>query len=234
MIKRIILVVMIIALLSGCSSVNAVKPMDNNNTSTNIQQNNEALIPNHGQSLEAFIPEGWEIKASIKGDLNQDSLPDIAAVIQKKEDIDSSFPRIIIVLFQEQNKSYTLSVKADKAILKANEGGVWGDPFDSIVFDEGSILLNFYGGSNWRWYSQYRFRFQDDSWVLIGVTLGSYFTGTTTEENADVEDYNLLTGDYVFKKADEQGVLHISKGNRGKKALVNLNNFIANSEVKQY
>jgi hypothetical protein len=33
---------------------------------------------------------------------------------------------------------------------------------------------------------------------------------------ADEEDYNLLTGDYIFKKTDESGILNIKKGNRGK------------------
>lgn len=69
---------------------------------------------------------------------------------------------------------------------------------------------------------------------MIGATLGSYFTGTTTSENADVEDYNLLTGDYVFTKADDKGKLKTTVGNRGKKKLVKLKDFRVGSGVNQF
>ncbi|HBW36642.1 hypothetical protein [Desulfosporosinus sp. BICA1-9] len=187
-----------------------------------------------GKDLEGFIPEGWNIKSSAEGDLNMDSLPDIIAVIEKDDDEDSSFPRILFVLVQDKDKSYTLTVKTATAIMRANEGGVFGDPFETISVDRGSILLSFYGGSNWRWYKQYRFRFQDDGWYLIGATLGSYFTGTTTKDDADEEDYNLLTGDYIIKKADEKGIVNTTKGNREKRKLINLNEFIVNSEENQF
>ncbi len=36
-------------------------------------------------------------------------------------------------------------------------------------------------------------------------------------DNADEEDYNYLTGDYIIKKSDEKGNLITSKGNIGKK-----------------
>ncbi len=205
--------------------------------STSVQNSaddNNPPIPTKGKDLKGFIPEGWKIKSSVEGDLNKDSLPDIAAVIEKEDDTDSSFPRILFVLVQDKDKSYTLTVKTATAIMKANEGGVWGDPFETISVDRGSILLRFYGGSNWRWYKHYRFKFQEDGWYLIGATLGSFFTGTTTEENADEEDYNLLTGDYVIKKADEKGNVNTTKDNRGVRKLLNLKEFKVDSEENQF
>lgn len=69
---------------------------------------------------------------------------------------------------------------------------------------------------------------------MIGATFGSYFSGTTTRENADEEDYNLLTGDYTLKKADENGDVNTTKGNRGIKKLLNLTEFNVNSEERQF
>lgn len=55
--------------------------------------------------------------------------------------------------------------------------------------------------------------------------MGTYFTGTTTSENADEEDYNLLTGDYIIRTTDTNGTVNIKKGNRGRKDLVKLRDF---------
>lgn len=197
---------------------------------------------NISADINSFIPKGYHIlekvkgePAKVEGDLNKDGINDVAIVIEGTTKVEGeAAPRSLMILLGNKEKSYLTSVIAEKAILLSNEGGVWGDPFESITIDKGSILLSFYGGSNYRWFNSYRFRFQNNGWFLIGATLGSYYTGTTTKDNADIEDYNLLTGDYVFKKADDKGKLIVTKGNRGKKNLVNLKNFIANSEEKQY
>lgn len=192
---------------------------------------------NVGQSFTDFIPVGWHIleayegeQAVAKGDLNKDGIEDIAAVIEAKNSATGEVPeRALLILFGEANKSYTLSIMAEKAVLKANEGGVFGDPFESIEIDRGTVLLSFYGGSNWRWYSRYRFRYQDEDWYLIGATQGSYFNATHTIENADEIDYNLLTGDYIEKKTDKKGKSVIVKGNRGRRPLVKLKEFEGDS-----
>ena len=168
---------------------------------------------------------------------------DIAFVIeentqpeQPEPEMVHSQPRSLLIAFGNKDNTFTLSIKADNAnaIMLRDQGGVYGDPFDDIEIDKGSILLKFYGGSNWRWYYNYRFRYQNEGWYLIGATYGSYFTGTTTMENADEEDYNLLTGDYIIRKADENGKMVISKGNRGKRELLNLKDFVAGADVNSF
>lgn len=242
--KRIIVALLFLLslLVMGCTDISVKNNNDfNASTQNEISNSQEAQsqgdyksLPNTGKDLASFVPDGWIIKSSVVGDLNKDSLSDIAAVIEKGDDADSAYPRILFVLIQNKDKTYSLSVKTETAIMRANEGGVWGDPLESISVDRGSLLLSFYGGSNWRWYNQYRFRFQDEGWYLIGATLGSYFSGTTTRENADEEDYNLLTGDYTLKKADENGEVNMTKGNRGIKKLLNLTEFNVNSEERQF
>jgi hypothetical protein len=181
-------------------------------------------------ALTSLLPEGWHVleeesAAQAEGDLNQDGIPDLAIVVEKTIHSEQAAPRMLLIALGNKDQTYSVSLKSEHAILRADEGGVWGDPFDSVTIDRGSVLLHFYGGSNHRWFSTYRFRFQDQDWYLIGATLGSYFTGTQTKENADLEDYNLLTGDYIIRKTDDKGNVNTTKGNRGKKALLKLTDF---------
>lgn len=192
-------------------------------------------IPNNAESIQeanifSVIPEGWHLldrgdAFRVKGDLNEDDIIDEAVIIEK-ENLDNKAPSraILIALGDNQNK-YKLSVISEKAVLRSDEGGIWGDPLESIKIDRGSLLINFYGGSNIRWYEKYRFRNQDGGWYLIGATSGTYNSGSNLIENADEEDYNLLTGDYIIKKTDENGTLKTIKGNKGKKELVDLEKF---------
>lgn len=189
---------------------------------------------NHNETgIDAIIPDGWKILekyqgelAIAEGDLNKDNIPDIAVVIEKKiSEEEEAPPRALLIAFGTSNGSYELSIIADNVMLKADEGGIWGDPFDELSIDKGSVLVSDYGGSNWRWYNKYRFRFQDEDWYLIGVTVGSYFTGTHTLENADEVDYNLLTGDYHIRTTDDDGEIIINKGNKRRKELIKLREF---------
>ncbi|ASA24253.1 hypothetical protein B9T62_27915 [Paenibacillus donghaensis] len=180
-----------------------------------------------------IVPEGWHVlervegePSTAEGDLNQDGIPDLAAVIEQDQDQSQAegeaAPRALVIAFGNKAHEFTRSVMAQKVMLQADEGGIWGDPFEQISINRGSVLVDHYGGSNWRWFSTHRFRYQNKDWYLIGSTNGSYFTGTTAEENADVEDTNWLTGDYVLRTTDENNKLITTTGNQGKKELIKL------------
>ncbi|WP_025695068.1 hypothetical protein [Paenibacillus durus] len=192
------------------------------------KENNEQKKNN----MNSIIPEGWDIFERVKGepvivegDLNKDNISDFATIIQKTLVNQTVSPRSLLIAFGNKDNTYSISIIADKVILKADEGGVWGDPFDSLIINRGSVIVSDYGGSNWRWYNKYRFRYQDNDWFLIGVTMGSYFTGITTIDKADEDDINLLTGDYIQRRTDEKGNTTTKKGNRGKKELIRLKEF---------
>lgn len=152
------------------------------------------------QTIESFILKGWQSLQTIEGDLNKDGLKDAVIVIEDKDhktddgsscDKYKECPRSILILFQTKNGSYKLSIKSDKAILLAGEGGVFGDPFQKLKIDNGSLLINSYGGSNWRWSYSYRFRYQDNEWFLIGATSNNYFNVSDCVDK--LIDYNFLT-----------------------------------------
>lgn len=190
-------------------------------------------LMNQGKSIEAFIPAGWRLIKQTAGDLNKDGLADVAGVLELnvkyERGMEEAPPRILFIAFKEPGGLYRLSVQAEKAILKANEGGVWGDPLEGISVDRGSILITFYGGSNYRWSYIYRFRYQNDGWFLIGATIDNYYTGTGEGTR---EDYNLLTGIMIKSQTRLQKTVKEETINRGKKPLVNLRDFEASGEFK--
>ncbi|MGG4144193.1 hypothetical protein ABEW34_13795 [Paenibacillus algorifonticola] len=192
--------------------------------------------------FESLVPIGWKVleifdgePEQAEGDLNNDGLVDIAAVLEK-EDISQEAPdRAIMVAFGQEDHTYRRSVIAEHAVMSANEGGIYGDPFESLIIEKGVLVLRHVGGSNWRWYNTYRFRYQDEAWYLIGATTGSYFTGTQLMEDADEEDYNLLTGDYIKKTWDAAAGKRLSEAsNRGQKPLVLLKDFDVRAGEPQY
>ena len=189
-----------------------------------------------GKSIDSFVPKGWKLIKEASGDLNKDGLEDIVGVIEfiktYEINMEGAPPRILFIAFKEKD-AYSLSIQTDKAILRSDMGGVWGDPFESISVNRGSILITFYGGSNYRWGEVYRFRYQNNGWYLIGATIHSSYTGTGEETN---EDYNLLTGKMIKTTIDKSGKKQEETINRGKKKLVNLIDFdVINKEpTKQF
>ncbi|SHH55241.1 hypothetical protein [Tepidibacter thalassicus] len=186
---------------------------------------------NDVQDISSFIPKGWEVLkkyggelAIAKGDLNKDGIIDKAFVIEQSNQSEYASPRNLLIVFGNKDNTYTLSIRAEKAILLANEGGTFGDPFEDIVIDRGSVLLKFMGGSS-RWHRYFRFRYQDNGWYLIGFTEGSYESIGDSMYCLE-DDYNLITGDYIGEKL-EDGKIKTIKKNIGKKQLLNLKDFIA-------
>lgn len=241
----IVIIISCILLTTACGNKAAsnVKPVSNTpvNTTPKVTtiQNNKIITLPIKANINSFILKGWHIVEKVKGepakaegDLNNDGIKDVALVIEATSKVNEEAPpRSLMILFGNKEKSYSLAAIGKNAVLLSNDGGVWGDPFESIKIDRKSLLISFYGGSNDRWFNSYRFKFRYNGFYLIGVTLGSYKTATTTKENANIEDYNLIIGDYVFTKANYKGKLVTTKGNRGKKKLVNLKEFRVNDKA---
>lgn len=212
---------------------------NDNNLASNKEENKKSKIYSDDNNLNAIdvtslIPAGWNIlehtePVKAEGDLNKDGIQDIAVVIEKTHEESYDAPRSLLIAFGNKDHTFSLSIIADKVILGALEGGGWGDPFDGIIIDRGSVVVSDFGGSSERWYHKYRFRFQENDWYLIGATMGSnHSIKEGTEMVFDMEDYNLLTGDYIIEKTNENGEEKITRENRGKKKLVKLSKFNIN------
>lgn len=156
------------------------------------------VLKKTGANAEAFLPQGWHVRTKTTGDLNKDGLADLAVLIEAdslvkslKEWENDQQPRILFAAFRQPDGQYSLAVQSNESILLANEGGVFGDPFDALEINRGSIVVRFYGGSSDRWSYVYRWRYQNKDWFLIGAT---YTESSTHHGNFKVHDFNLLTG----------------------------------------
>jgi hypothetical protein len=198
-------------------------------------------IPATGSGIMSFVPEGYDTLATTEGDLNKDKLNDIVLVLKAKEedtgeagnaDIDDLPDRLMVVLFKKGD-GYIVAGRTSTSILCKNCGGVFGDPFAGVSITNGVLKIEHYGGSAWRWGSTHKFRFQQNSFYLIGETRISYWNVAMCEElgefaATDYKDVNFLTGAYEEKKVSQEGCKWLvnKKGKMKMKPLKKLTGFI--------
>ena len=160
-------------------------------------------IPRAGQRAEDFVPGGWRIIRQASGDLDRDRRKDMALVIEAGRFVvetrgcggdrfeNKARPRILLILRARKSGGFQLWHSASRLILRANEGGVYGDPLVSIAIDRGALVISNYGGSNWRWADVVRFRAGKGVFEMIGFTHSSHFLGDGQKREYD---YNVLRG----------------------------------------
>ncbi len=217
--KRIVSMALLLFLIVFNNS-NAVFADDKMDKPENIR------IKTSGKSLNDFIPKDWKVICKAEGDLNKDKLIDIAVVIEYTVKHNSNNdeewfgqPRILFIVFKQKNGSYKLSIQSSKIVMRSDEGGVFGDPFDGIKFSRGSIVVSSYGGSAWRWGFTSRYRFQNNGWYLIGETELSENIHTGESETIDT---NCITGDQIITTIDKKGNRKIVTRNIGRQKLKKL------------
>lgn len=164
-------------------------------------------IPKTGKTLGAFVPAGWKILKQAEGDLNKDNLPDAAVILASRQEDGNSedameAPRPLLLLLKQSDGSYALSGMSPDLILCKMCGGVFGNPLEDLKVERGTVVVKHYGGSNDKWGSTHRFRFQDGDWYLIGQTEMSH-NGLSGEHHET--DKNLVTGDVVQTDTDDKG-----------------------------
>lgn len=146
------------------------------------------------QKIEDLVPSGWKIIEQTEGYLNKDNLSDKAVVIEKETNnssADEASPRALLIAFKDSDGFYNFFIRSDKAILTADQGGIFGDPFAGLSIENNSLSIEFYGGSNWRWDIVYRFRYQDAGLYLIEKTDDNYYNAVDCVYQKN--DYNFLT-----------------------------------------
>ncbi|MFS4457503.1 hypothetical protein [Maribacter sp. 2304DJ31-5] len=141
----------------------------------------------------------FEIIEEKTGDLDNDGIAEKVIVYETNEKTEFGNIREIQIL---KNKSgeWTEWQKSKNAILKSQEGGMWGDPFEGIEIENGILKIHFFGGSSWKWSYIDKYRFQNNQFELIGYT-STYFKLC---EYWETDDFNLSTGKLISKKEYEK------------------------------
>ncbi|QYJ69199.1 hypothetical protein [Flavobacterium litorale] len=163
--------------------------------------------------LNSFIPKGWKTIAAIEGDLNSDSLEDVVIVIEEIDLKESKLkPRQLLILFKNKNNElYSLKAQNDVFIptVDYKNEPCLEDPFnkDKVSIKNGILSINlryFYNCGSWNIVDEtYKFRFQEDNFVLIGYDAFDYHRVSGDMKSVSV---NLLTqkkkitvGQNIFK-----------------------------------
>ena len=155
--------------------------------------------------------------------LNNDNLNDIALIIENTDSgnikkNDSFGPetlnlneRIILVLFQEKDGSYTLKSKNDKGFIESENSEInpeLSDPLEdggmNIVNNTLRIKFNYWSSAG-TWYTstrEYVFRYQNNQFELIGFEENSYHRASgemiTYSYNLSTGKIKIVTGENMF------------------------------------
>ncbi len=120
------------------------------------------------------LPKGYSLLEYSEGDINMDDQKDIAVVIQQDPGYASGSR--CIYLFIQNNGKYNLQNVNSKIVLCSGEGGVWGDPYDSISIKDGEFHVYDYGGSADRWAHDYEFKMMEEKLYCINIYSGNITT----------------------------------------------------------
>ena len=165
-------------------------------------------LPACAADFSDYVPKGWKIIKSVKGDLNGDNQADAVLVLQKQDkaniipndsmgqtELDTN-PRMLKVLFKQADGYKTAVENTTLIPPESNKDNVClNDPLSDVSIDKGRLKVRFEGfyscGNWWKDYSDYLFRYQNDRFLLIGYSYYEYHRAS-----GEIEEYsdNYLTG----------------------------------------
>lgn len=170
-------------------------------------------VSKSGESINDFVPAGWTILDSIKGDLNKDYIDDAVIILQHEESVtlintdgDTTLtqPRILLILIKDTvSNSFKLTDRSNSFILK-HDNPAMEDPYQGLAINKGVLEITFNIFYNMgSWYvtnASYKFRYQQGEFVLIGADNYSFHRATH-----DFEDYsyNFLTRKRILTKGND-------------------------------
>jgi hypothetical protein len=166
-----------------------------------------------GQTISDFVPTGWTILDSIKGDLNKDYIDDAVIILQHKDsvmlanaegDTTQTQPRVLLILFKNTvSNNFELIEQSNSFILK-HDNSAMEDPYESLAINKEVLEISFNIFYNMgSWYvtnATYKFRYQQGQFVLIGAENSSFHRSTHDYENYS---YNFLAKKRSLTKGND-------------------------------
>jgi len=187
------------------------------------------VVPVGGKTIKSLVPPQWKVLDSVRGDLNNDRIEDLALVFEfyarVKEDraygdstteliTETQRPRILAVYFHS-GRNYKLVTQNNNFILRSEEGGQMGDPFRPMSIQDNKLNLFFEGGGNWKWKLNYSFAWKNREWQLLNAGNYAYHSASGEVNNKQYDFVNMkrtvtiLTGNKESSKAISQSALDL-------------------------
>lgn len=133
--------------------------------------------------LRPFVLPGTRALCAVGADLNTDGLRDYVLVLQKEKEDTAALglpetQRPLLVVVRRPGGTLQVAARNDRVVYCAECGGVFGDPFEGVQAGPGTFTVLHYGGSAWRWRTDYTFRYAQGAraWRLTKVGELSYHT----------------------------------------------------------
>lgn len=174
----------------------------------------ETLLEENAQDILRDMPEPYgndplrlspncQVIAATAGDLDGDAQDDLAVVVEYAPS-GMHGSRTAFVLLNE-NGRYKVKHRSDGLIMSADQGGVYGDPFERLSIENGTLSVVNYGGSSDRWGYTYSFAYMDGELRLIEtetymhsthtvngvITVRDYLNGTVETRSSCAADVSL-------------------------------------------
>jgi hypothetical protein len=144
-----------------------------------------------------YVPAGYHIVDSVKGDLNNDQLADCILIIKevnKKNIVKDEYRGMLdrnrrgIIILLNKNGRYEELAKNYQCFSSENEdGGVYYAPELDVKINKGNLIVNYSHGRYGYWF--YTFRIHNNDMQLIGYDASSN-TGPVTDRETSI---NFLT-----------------------------------------
>lgn len=150
---------------------------------------------------QSRIPKEYQPIKEIYGDLNKDGKDEKVVVYNMSDkEVDMNGINREIIIFKKEKDEWMIWQRSKNAIGNTRDGGMMGDPFEDVEIKNGILSISQSGGSSWKWSHTDKYRYQNNSFELIGYT--SHY-GKPCEYWVTV-DYNIVTGKINVQKEYEK------------------------------
>lgn len=161
-------------------------------------ETNEDKTTDVQEVKEIPIPEGYTIIERIDGDLDNDGNLEAVVAFNTEEVNENSYKNVTreLVVYKETEGKWVKWKSSLQALYGSRDGGMMGDPYDTMYIEKGVLEVVHFGGSSWKWSITDKYRYQDNEFYLIGYTS----TSGAPCEYFEIADFNVSTGKIIVEK----------------------------------
>ncbi len=172
-----------------------------------------------GESIDDFVPEGWELIDSIELDFDNNGLMDRVGVLEIV-DFDylqfdmSEYPRILFALKKLDEVNYVLDFQ-DINLVKNRS--TYGDPYEPLTSDGKSFEINANGRIGRSWSERSKFDYTECEWYLTECETSygygfsvNYYQNDDYLKGIGVRSYNSKSFQNIRKKGDDRNLFDLT------------------------